>query len=260
MSTDTVCFDLDLIRRYDGRGPRYTSYPTALQFNDELTTPDYIDNARASNASGVPLSLYVHIPFCHTLCYYCGCNKIVTRNEERVAKYMRNLYREIELQSELFDRSRVVEQLHFGGGTPTYLEDDQMRDLLSKIRSEFTIDESDSRQFSIEVDPRTVSESDIRTLTELGFNRLSLGIQDFDATVQKACNRIQSADEVRTLVDASRIRKLPSNGTRYGDAGASNMSDLRLLLFVRGLLLSPCVSVTPFPRSPPLMRRIAVLL
>ena len=204
MSTDTVCFDLDLIRRYDGRGPRYTSYPTALQFNDELTTQDYIDNARASNASGVPLSLYVHIPFCHTLCYYCGCNKIVTRNEERVAKYMRNLYREIELQSELFDRSRVVEQLHFGGGTPTYLEDDQMRDLLAKIRSAFTLDESDSRQFSIEVDPRTVSESDIRTLTELGFNRLSLGIQDFDATVQKACNRIQSADEVRTLVDASR--------------------------------------------------------
>jgi len=155
MSTDTVCFDLDLIRRYDGRGPRYTSYPTALQFNDQLTTQDYIDNARASNASSVPLSLYVHIPFCHTLCYYCGCNKIVTRNEERVAKYMRNLYREIEIQSELFDRSRVVEQLHFGGGTPTYLEDDQMRDLLAKIGSAFTMDESDSRQFSIEVDPRT---------------------------------------------------------------------------------------------------------
>jgi oxygen-independent coproporphyrinogen-3 oxidase len=204
MSTDTVCFDLDLIRRYDGRGPRYTSYPTALQFDDELTTRDYIDNARASNASGVPLSLYVHIPFCHTLCYYCGCNKIVTRNEERVAKYMRNLYREIELQSELFDRSRVVEQLHFGGGTPTYLDDEQMRDLLAKIGSAFTMDESDSRQFSIEVDPRTVGESDIRTLTELGFNRLSLGIQDFDATVQKACNRMQSAEEVRTLVDASR--------------------------------------------------------
>jgi oxygen-independent coproporphyrinogen III oxidase len=204
MSTDTVCFDLDLIRRYDGRGPRYTSYPTALQFNDELTTQDYIDNARASNASSVPLSLYVHIPFCHTLCYYCGCNKIVTRNEERVAKYMRNLYREIELQSELFDRSRVVEQLHFGGGTPTYLDDDQMRDLLAKIGSAFTMDESDNRQFSIEVDPRTVSESDIRTLTELGFNRLSLGIQDFDATVQEAVNRMQSAEEVRTLIDASR--------------------------------------------------------
>jgi oxygen-independent coproporphyrinogen-3 oxidase len=204
MSTDSVCFDLDLIRRYDGRGPRYTSYPTALQFNDRLTAQEYIDNARASNASGVPLSLYVHIPFCHTLCYYCGCNKIVTRNEERVAKYMRNLYREIEMQSELFDRSRVVEQLHFGGGTPTYLDDSQMRDLLAKIRSAFTLDDSDERQFSIEVDPRTVSEDDIRTLTELGFNRLSLGIQDFDTTVQKAVNRMQSADEVQALVEASR--------------------------------------------------------
>ena len=204
MSTESVCFDLDLIRRYDGRGPRYTSYPTALQFNEQLTAQDYIDNARASNASGVPLSLYVHIPFCHTLCYYCGCNKIVTHNQERVAKYMRNLYREIELQSELFDRSRVVEQLHFGGGTPTYLDNTQMRDLLAKIGSAFTLDQDDQRQFSIEVDPRTVSEDDIHMLTDVGFNRLSLGIQDFDAAVQQAVNRLQSADEVRTLVNASR--------------------------------------------------------
>ena len=204
MSTETVCFDLELIRRYDGRGPRYTSYPTAVQFNDQLTVQDYIDNARASNASGVPLSLYVHIPFCHTLCYYCGCNKIVTHNQERVAKYMRNLYREIELQSELFDRSRVVEQLHFGGGTPTYLDDTQMRDLLDKIGSAFTLDQGEQRQFSIEVDPRTVDEGDINMLTDVGFNRLSLGIQDFDATVQQAVNRLQSADEVRKLVDASR--------------------------------------------------------
>ena len=135
MTTESVCFDLELIRRYDGRGPRYTSYPTAVQFSDDLTVDDYIDNARASNASGVPLSLYVHIPFCHSLCYYCGCNKIVTRNQERVQKYMNNLYREIEIQSELFDRSRLVEQLHFGGGTPTYLNNDEMRDLLDKLRS-----------------------------------------------------------------------------------------------------------------------------
>jgi len=238
MSTESVCFDLDLIRRYDGRGPRYTSYPTALQFNDQLTPQDYIDNARASNASGVPLSLYVHIPFCHTLCYYCGCNKIVTRNEERVAKYMRNLYREIEMQSELFDRSRVVEQLHFGGGTPTYLDDAQMRDLLAKIGSAFTLDESDQRQFSIEVDPRTVSEDDIRTLTELGFNRLSLGIQDFDATVQEAVNRTQSADEVRSLVAASRqagfrsisfdlIYGLPHQSVKSFDETLDTVIDMR---------------------------------
>ncbi|NIL94411.1 MAG: oxygen-independent coproporphyrinogen III oxidase [Woeseiaceae bacterium] len=204
MSTDSVCFDLDLIRRYDSRGPRYTSYPTAVQFSDELTVDDYIANARASNASGVPLSLYVHIPFCHSLCYYCGCNKIVTRNQERVAKYMGNLYREIDMQSELFDRSRVVEQLHFGGGTPTYLDNDEMAALLDKLRGAFTFDDSDQRQFSIEVDPRTVDEEGIRVLTELGFNRLSLGIQDFDEKVQQAVNRRQSVEQVAALVDASR--------------------------------------------------------
>ena len=204
MSTESVCFDLDLIRRYDSRGPRYTSYPTAVQFSEDLTVDDYIASARASNASGVPLSLYVHIPFCHSLCYYCGCNKIVTRNQERVAKYMGNLYREIEMQSELFDRSRLVEQLHFGGGTPTYLDNDEMADLLDKLRSAFTFDDSDQRQFSIEVDPRTVDEEGIRVLTDLGFNRLSLGIQDFDEQVQDAVNRHQSVAEVTALVDASR--------------------------------------------------------
>jgi oxygen-independent coproporphyrinogen-3 oxidase len=201
---ESVCFDLDLIRRYDGRGPRYTSYPTALQFSDKLTVQDYLDNARASNASGVPLSLYIHIPFCHTLCYYCGCNKIVTRNQDRVRSYLGNLYREIVMQAELFDRSRVVEQLHFGGGTPTYLDEIQLRDLLTKIGESFTLDKSDSREFSIEVDPRTVDADGIRLLTELGFNRLSLGIQDFDPVVQEAVNRKQSIAEVSALVSASR--------------------------------------------------------
>jgi len=238
MSTESVCFDLELIRRYDGRGPRYTSYPTALQFSDQLTVQDYLDNARASNASGVPLSLYVHIPFCHTLCYYCGCNKIVTHNQERVAKYMRNLYREIELQSELFDRSRVVEQLHFGGGTPTYLDDTQMRALLDKIGSAFTLDQGEQRQFSIEVDPRTVDEDDINMLTDVGFNRLSLGIQDFDAAVQQAVNRVQSANEVRTLVDASRkagfrsisfdlIYGLPNQSVKSFDTTLDTVIDMR---------------------------------
>lgn len=204
MSTESVCFDLDLIRRYDGRGPRYTSYPTALQFNEQFTADDYVENARASNASGVPLSLYVHIPFCHSLCYYCGCNKIVTRNQQRVQKYMRNLYREIDIQSRLFDRKRVVEQLHFGGGTPTYLENDELRDLLRKLGEAFTLSNAEERQFSIEVDPRTVDREGIHVLTELGFNRLSLGIQDFDPAVQEAVNRLQSAKQVQALVDASR--------------------------------------------------------
>ncbi|MDH3612240.1 MAG: oxygen-independent coproporphyrinogen III oxidase [Gammaproteobacteria bacterium] len=201
---ESVCFDLELIRRYEGRGPRYTSYPTALQFSDKLTEEDYLQNALASNASGVPLSLYVHIPFCHTLCYYCGCNKIVTRNQGRVSRYLENLYREIDMQAELFDSSRVVEQLHFGGGTPTYLDESQLRDLMQKLGNAFNLDDSDDRQFSIEVDPRTVDEDGIRLLTELGFNRLSLGIQDFDQLVQEAVNRKQNVAEVSALLNASR--------------------------------------------------------
>ena len=203
-NTASVCFDADLIRRYDGRGPRYTSYPTALQFNEQLTETGYRQNALASNMSGVPLSLYVHIPFCHTLCYYCGCNKIVTHNQDRVSRYIENLYREIDMQADLFDTERIVEQLHFGGGTPTYLDEAQLRDLMAHLRGAFSLDSSDNRQFSIEVDPRTVDSGGIRLLTELGFNRLSLGIQDFDPQVQKAVNRIQSVAEVDTLVKAAR--------------------------------------------------------
>ena len=199
-----VCFDTELIVRHGGRGPRYTSYPTALQFSEELTADDYRENAIASNASGVPLSLYVHIPFCHTLCYYCGCNKIITRNKARVDRYIEMLYREIEMQSELFDKSRKIEQLHFGGGTPTYLNEEQLDALMAKLRSAFNFDESDNREFSIEVDPRTVDEHSIRHLAGLGFNRLSLGIQDFDPIVQKAVNRSQTTDDVLNLVLTAR--------------------------------------------------------
>jgi oxygen-independent coproporphyrinogen-3 oxidase len=199
-----VYFDQDLIVRYGGRGPRYTSYPTALQFNDELTQADYEAKARESNDSDVPLSLYVHIPFCHSLCYYCGCNKIVTRNEERVSRYMEMLYKEIEMQSKLFDRKRKVEQLHFGGGTPTYLDKEQLGALMDHLRASFTFDESDAHEFSIEVDPRTVDAERIRELRALGFNRLSLGIQDFHEPVQKAVNRAQTPEEVQELMDSAR--------------------------------------------------------
>jgi oxygen-independent coproporphyrinogen-3 oxidase len=233
-----VCFDADLIRRYDGRGPRYTSYPTALEFNEQLTENRYRENALASNASGVPLSLYVHIPFCHSLCYYCGCNKIVTRNQDRVQKYMQNLYREIDMQAELFDNARKVEQLHFGGGTPTYLDEPQMRDLMNKLSSAFTFDDSDERQFSIEVDPRTVDADGMRLLYELGFNRLSLGVQDFDLTVQKAVNRIQSVEQTVALVEAARksgfksisfdlIYGLPHQTVASFDATLDTVIDIR---------------------------------
>lgn len=200
----SVCFDIDLVRRYGGRGPRYTSYPTALQFRDDFSVADYKALAASSNVHGGPLSLYVHIPFCHSLCYYCGCNKIVTRNEARVSRYLEMLYREIDMQAELFDDSRIVQQLHFGGGTPTYLNQQQLDDLMAKLHAEFRLDTSANREFSIEVDPRTVDEDSMRHLARLGFNRLSLGIQDFDPAVQKAVNRIQSENEVATLVETAR--------------------------------------------------------
>ncbi len=201
---DKVCFDEDLIRRYDGRGPRYTSYPTALQFDTALTEAHYRQNAIESNARGLPLSVYVHIPFCHTLCYYCGCNKIVTRNQARVQRYLANLNIEIELQAELFSKDRKVEQLHFGGGTPTYLNDVQLRAVMDQLRLKFNFDESDAHEFSIEVDPRTVSPRSLGQLAAFGFNRLSLGVQDFDASVQQAINRLQTPESIKALVDASR--------------------------------------------------------
>lgn len=206
----SVCFDPNLIRRYDGRGPRYTSYPTALQFDEKYKADDYRQNALKSNAAGLPLSLYVHIPFCHTLCYYCGCNKIVTRNQARVARYLKSLYSEINLQAQLFDGARKVEQLHFGGGTPTYLDPRQLGDLMQHLDAGFGLDSSDEHEFSIEVDPRSVDRKRISELAALGFNRLSLGVQDFDTNVQKAVNREQSVEEVRSLFDAARSARFRS--------------------------------------------------
>jgi oxygen-independent coproporphyrinogen-3 oxidase len=199
-ANNKVCFDQDLIERYGGRGPRYTSYPTALQFDEGFTASDYERVASHSNLSGRPLSVYVHIPFCRSLCYYCACNKIVTRNAERVAKYLASLEHEIDLQSRLFDETRLVEQLHFGGGTPTYLNRKQMWALMADLRQAFTFDESDRREFSIEVDPRAVRRNTIAELADLGFNRLSLGVQDFDPRVQKAVNRMQTVEQVCKLV------------------------------------------------------------
>jgi oxygen-independent coproporphyrinogen-3 oxidase len=200
----SICFDKDLIQRYGGRGPRYTSYPTAVQFNELFTASEYERFARASNDSAKPISLYVHIPFCNSLCYYCACNKIITRNEGRVATYLQRLAQEIDLQSKLFDRSRKVEQLHFGGGTPTYLNQIQLRLLFAQLRRAFSLDHSDGREFSIEVDPRSVDADSMQLLAELGFNRISLGVQDFDRKVQLAVNRLQSKEEVSRLTESVR--------------------------------------------------------
>lgn len=187
----TIQFDIDLIRRYDKAGPRYTSYPTAVQFHEGFTEDQYRQYALQSNASGRPLSLYFHIPFCDTVCYYCACNKIVTKDRARALPYLEHLYKEIAMQGELFERSRSVNQLHWGGGTPTFLSDEQMKELMTVTGKYFNLRDDDQGEYSIEIDPREVQKDTIKVLRELGFNRMSMGVQDFDPGVQKAVNRIQ---------------------------------------------------------------------
>jgi oxygen-independent coproporphyrinogen-3 oxidase len=199
-----VTFDPELIRRYDKSGPRYTSYPTAVQFASGFGEAEYRAAAVASNRSGAPLSLYFHLPFCDTVCFYCACNKIVTNNRSRTGPYLERLFREIAMQAALFERTRVVDQLHWGGGTPTFLSNDQMRALMDETRRHFALRDDDRGEYSIEVDPREADAGTIRLLRELGFNRLSLGVQDFDPAVQKAVNRIQSETETFAVLDAAR--------------------------------------------------------
>jgi oxygen-independent coproporphyrinogen III oxidase len=201
-----IVFDAGLIRRYDQSGPRYTSYPTAAQFHDGISEKDYVVWARHSNEDPIPrpLSIYIHIPFCDTVCFYCACNKVVTRNHARATDYLDHLYREIAIQGKLFDRDRVVEQLHWGGGTPTFLETDQMRALMEKIGQHFTLAANDSGEFSIEIDPRSADYAKLKALRQAGFNRVSFGVQDLNPQVQKAVNRIQSEDKTREVATAAR--------------------------------------------------------
>ena len=200
----TPGFDPDLIRKYDGSGSRYTSYPTADRFHAGFSAANYVDALAARNQASAaqPLSLYVHLPFCNTICYYCACNKIVTANHGRAAKYVRYLGHEIGIVSSLVEGDRSVQQVHWGGGTPTFLAHDEMATLMGMLRGAFAF--SDDTEISIEVDPRKVEAGTIAFLRELGFNRLSLGIQDFDPGVQKAVNRIQGEDETRTVFEAAR--------------------------------------------------------
>jgi len=200
----TVSFDLDLIRRYDTAGPRYTSYPTAVEFDDNFTADSYRQQVELSNQRGGPLSLYFHLPFCDTVCFYCACNKIITKNRKHAEPYLANLHKEIVMQGELFDSNRVVEQLHWGGGTPTFISHNQMRELMAVTRQNFNLADDSVGEYSIEVDPREADAKTIEVLREIGFNRLSLGVQDFNPTVQKAVNRIQSEAETFAVIDAAR--------------------------------------------------------
>ena len=202
----TKSFPTELITKYGLAGPRYTSYPTALQFHEGFDAEAYLRHVRNSNDDLIPkpLSLYVHLPFCKELCYYCACNKKVTRNTQLAKVYLQHLDKEIEMQGKLFDRDRQVTQLHFGGGTPTYYDDIQLRHIVEQLSANFLLSRSDSREFSIEIDPRTVDEERIAQLADMGFNRVSMGIQDFDPDVQKAVNRIQDEEKTLRLIEASR--------------------------------------------------------
>jgi oxygen-independent coproporphyrinogen-3 oxidase len=201
-----VQFDAALIRKLSQQGPRYTSYPTADRFAESFSVGDYlqaVSNVRAMGARN-PLSLYVHIPFCDTVCYYCACNKVVTKNRSRAEVYLTYLKREIEMQGKLFAEMNLVEQLHFGGGTPTYINDAQMSDLLTHMRRWFRFATDEQGEYSIEIDPRTVTRERVHTLRSQGFNRISLGVQDFDPDVQKAVNRIQPEERTLDVIDAAR--------------------------------------------------------
>ncbi|MCF6324723.1 MAG: oxygen-independent coproporphyrinogen III oxidase [Gammaproteobacteria bacterium] len=206
----SLVFDIDLIRRYDKSGPRYTSYPTAVKFDERFAEAGYHAVTAKSNRAGGPLSLYFHIPFCDTLCFYCACNKIATKNRKHAVPYLESLFKEIEMQGALFDKSRKVDQLHWGGGTPTFISHEQMMALMAKTREHFNLHDDDSGEYSIEIDPREVQNDTIKLLRELGFNRMSLGVQDFDPKVQKAVNRIQTEEQTFAVLDQARAEGFKS--------------------------------------------------
>ena len=199
-------FDAGLIRKMSLSGPRYTSYPTADRFTDSFGYRDYLQAVAGVRlrGTGKPLSMYVHIPFCDTVCYYCACNKIVTKDRAKAVTYFSYLKREIEMQGRLFAGMNQLGQLHLGGGTPTYFNDEQMGELMAHLRHWFVFAPDWEGEYSIEVDPRTVSVERVHSLRRQGFNRISLGVQDFDVHVQKAVNRIQPEDQTRAIIGAAR--------------------------------------------------------
>ena len=201
-----VVFDKDLIRRYDTFGPRYTSYPTAVQFTTEFDLEDYLGGVKHSNEDPIPspLSLYLHIPFCDTICYYCGCSKVITKDKSKAAHYINLLKQEIKLQGALFAKDRIVTQIHWGGGTPTFLSDKEIYEIIECIRENFNVPAGNEVEFGIEVDPRTVDQKRLKNLNNLGFNRISFGVQDFDSSVQQAVNRVQSNEQIKQHIIDSR--------------------------------------------------------
>lgn len=199
-----LVIDPVLIRKYDVAGPRYTSYPTADRFVEAFGESDFRTWLDKRNIGGInqPLSVYVHLPFCDTLCYYCGCNKVVTRDHARATKYINYVGRELAAVGALLGADRRICQLHWGGGTPTFLSREEMTELMRLLDEQFV--REPHAEYSIEVDPRRVEKGRMQFLAGLGFNRVSVGVQDFDATVQRAVHRIQSEDETRRVIDEAR--------------------------------------------------------
>ena len=201
-----------LLKKFDVPGPRYTSFPTADRFVEAFTADDYaraLDQRRDGvGARPLPMSVYVHIPFCESLCYYCACNKIITKHHDRAAPYLRYLSREVDLHTQRLGVGQTISQLHLGGGSPTFLTDAELGELMAMLRRSFTL--APGGEYSIEVDPRTVDAARLDTLATLGFNRLSFGVQDFDPAVQKAVHRVQPAEQVFALVEAARTRGFES--------------------------------------------------
>jgi oxygen-independent coproporphyrinogen-3 oxidase len=206
MTAAVPALPADLLRRYDRPGPRYTSYPTVPQFRTDLGEADLRSAIARSNGDPIPrrLSLYVHVPFCASPCFYCGCNRVITRDRQQGEAYLERLLREIDRVAPLFDPDREVIQLHFGGGTPNFLSPGQIGRIVGRLRERFRLSTSAARDFSIEMDPRTVVPTDIGELAALGFNRASLGVQDFNPEVQQAVNRVQSVEDTLAVLKACR--------------------------------------------------------
>jgi len=209
VQTDSA-FDPALLARYDVPGPRYTSYPTAPFFRGDFGETQLRSVAAASHESARPLSLYLHVPFCTSPCFYCGCARIITRDPSRAEAYLTRLQTEIRLGAGMFDRSRMVEQLHLGGGTPNFLSADQMTRLIAALGEHFTLSHASDREFGIEIDARYADAEYVHMLAQLGFNRLSLGIQDFDADVQAAVNRVQTFEQTQAVIEAARAHGFSS--------------------------------------------------
>jgi oxygen-independent coproporphyrinogen III oxidase len=201
-----VSVDTDLLRRYDKPGPRYTSYPTAPAFNASFGAAQLREHARLSNEEPIPrpLSVYVHVPYCFSPCFYCGCNRIITRDRSRAAPYLLRLAREAEIIAGCFDRDREVQQVHLGGGTPNFLTAAQIGELMETLRGHFRLSTRPDRDFSLELDPRFLRPEDIASYAASGFTRASFGVQDFDPQVQRAVNREQSVAETLEAIGACR--------------------------------------------------------